>query len=85
VDAVKPIAAVADAPAPAPIRTQEVRDTSTGLVATWQVYDRTQMSPGATVPGPCIVAEDETSTLVGPGWTCRMDGLGYLEMTRGDA
>jgi N-methylhydantoinase A len=29
VDAVKPIAAVADAPAPAPIRTQQVRDTST--------------------------------------------------------
>ncbi|MDB5412041.1 MAG: methylhydantoinase [Rubritepida sp.] len=82
VDAVKPVAEVADAPAPEPIRSQEVRDTSTGEVATWQVYDRTQMNPGATVPGPCIVAEDETSTLVGPGWTCRMDGLGYLEMTR---
>jgi N-methylhydantoinase A len=31
--------------------------------------------------GPCIVAEDETSTLVGPGWRCRVDGLGYLELS----
>ena len=80
---VQPAAEVADAPAPKPIRAQQVRDTSTGEVATWQVYDRTQMNPGATVPGPCIIAEDETSTLVGPGWSCRMDGLGYLELTRG--
>jgi N-methylhydantoinase A len=29
------------------------------------------------------VAEDETSTLVGPGWTARVNGLGYIEMTRG--
>jgi N-methylhydantoinase A len=28
------------------------------------------------------VAEDETSTLVGPGWACRMDGLGYLELAK---
>jgi N-methylhydantoinase A len=85
VDAVQAAAEVADAPAPAPIRSHQVRDTATGVVATWQVYDRTQMAPGAEVPGPCIIAEDETSTLVGPGWTCRMDGLGYLELTKGDA
>ena len=85
VDAVQAAAEVADAPAPKPIRAQQVRDTSTGEVATWQVYDRTQMNPGAEVLGPCIIAEDETSTLVGPGWSCRMDGLGYLELTRGDA
>lgn len=85
VDDVEPAAEVADAPAPPPIRAQQVRDTATGEVATWQVYDRAAMAPGATVPGPCIVAEDETSTLVGPGWVCRMDGLGYLELTRGEA
>ena len=84
VDAVEPVADVADAPGPQPIRVQQVRDTATGKVAPWQVYDRTQMAPGARVPGPCIIAEDETSTLVGPGWSCRMDGLGYLELTRGD-
>lgn len=81
-DAVEPVADVADAPAPAPIRVQRVRDTATGEVAAWQVYDRAEMPPGAAVPGPCIIAESETSTLVGPGWRCRVDGLGYLELVR---
>ncbi len=83
VEGVLPTAEVADAPAPAPIRAQQVRDTATGDVAEWAVYARETMAPGASVAGPCIVVEDETSTLVGPGWRCRMDGLGYLELTRG--
>jgi N-methylhydantoinase A len=84
-DAVMPVAAVEDAPAPGPIRVQQVRDTATGEVAPWQVFDRDQMPPGCTVQGPCIVAEAETSTLVGPGWRCRVDGLGYLELVYSSA
>ena len=79
---VEPAAAVADAPAPSPIRVQMVRDTATGEVAEWQVYDRDAMRPGATVAGPAIISEAETSTLIGPGWICRMDGLGYLDLTQ---
>lgn len=79
---VEPAAAVADAKAPAAIRQQMVRDTSTGEVAPWQVYDRAAMVPGAVIAGPAIIAEAETSTLVGPGWVCRMDGLGYLDLTQ---
>ncbi|MGG5819708.1 hydantoinase/oxoprolinase family protein [Falsiroseomonas sp. HW251] len=80
VEDVEPVAPVADAPAPKRVRTQAVRDTATGDVADWAVYDRENMAPGAEVAGPCIVAEAETSTLVGPGWRCRVDGLGYLEL-----
>ena len=79
---VEPAAAVVDAPAPSPIRVQMVRDTATGEVAEWQVYDRDAMRPGATVAGPAIISEAETSTLIGPGWICRMDGLGYLDLTQ---
>ncbi len=79
---VEPAAAVANAPAPSPIRVQMVRDTATGEVAEWQVYDREAMRPGATVVGPAIIAEAETSTLIGPGWICRMDWLGYLDLTQ---
>ena len=79
---VEPAAAVANAPAPSPIRVQMVRDTATGEVAEWQVYDREAMRPGATVAGPAIISEAETSTLIGPGWICRMDGLGYLDLTQ---
>jgi N-methylhydantoinase A len=79
---VEPATAVADAPAPKPVRVQMVRDTATGEVSEWQVYDRDAMLPGATVKGPAIIAEAETSTLIGPGWVCRMDGLGYLDLTQ---
>jgi N-methylhydantoinase A len=79
---VEPAVAVANAPAPSPIRVQMVRDTATGEVAEWQVYDREAMRPGATVAGPAIISEAETSTLIGPGWICRMDGLGYLDLTQ---
>jgi N-methylhydantoinase A len=85
-DAVQPAAEVPDAPAPAPTRHQSVRDTATGEVAEWPIYDRAAMNVGAAVAGPCIVAEDETSTLVGASWHCRVDALGYLELGRtGDA
>ena len=67
---VPPVPAVAApmaAPPPPPLRVQQVRDTATGAVADWPIYDREAMRPGATVAGPCIVVEAETSTLVGPG------------------
>ena len=72
----------AAAPAPKPVRHHTVRDTATGEVAEWPVYDRDGFVPGAAIHGPAIVAEAETSTLIGPGWNCRMDGLGYLELSQ---
>jgi N-methylhydantoinase A len=65
-----------------PVRTRAVRDTVTGAVSDWAVYDRAALSPGVRLAGPAIVAEDETSTLVGPGWTAVVNGLGYIEMRR---
>ena len=82
IDAVEPVAEPEPAPAPAPIRHQSVLDTAIGTAADWAVYDRSAMPPGCRVMGPCIISEDETSTLVGPGWACAVDGLGYLELVR---
>jgi N-methylhydantoinase A len=65
-----------------PARTQLVRDTTTGAVSPWGIYDRTTLKPWTTITGPAIVTEDETSTLIGPGWRATVNGLGYLEMTR---
>jgi N-methylhydantoinase A len=77
-----PGAADAFAPEVAPARHQSVRDTLTGEVAEWAVFDRSTLRPGTKVAGPAIVAEDETSTLVGPGWNATVNGLGYIELTR---
>ena len=63
-------------------RTQSVRDTQTGEVTDWTVHERAALAHGARVPGPAIIAEDETSTLVGPGWSAEVDRFGYIEMRR---
>ena len=63
-------------------RSQCVRDTTSGEVSAWAVHDRARLSPGTRIAGPAIVTEDETSTLIGPGWTATIDGFGYIEMTR---
>jgi N-methylhydantoinase A len=63
-------------------RTQLVRDTTTGEASSWSVYDRTALAPGVKISGPAIIAEDETSTLVGQGWSVTVNGLGHIEMTR---
>jgi len=77
-----PLASDLFAPDVAPAGTRLVRDTTTGELASWSVYDRVALAPGAEVAGPAIIAEDETSTLVCPGWSATVNGLGYIEMTR---
>ncbi len=70
---------------PTPVRSQLVRDTVTGDVAPWNIFDRADLTPGARILGPAIVAEDETSTLIGPNWQGRIDSFGYIELTRVDS
>ena len=84
-DTVDPVGAGGDAASTrdiAPAATRQVRDTTTGEVAAWSVFDRSTLAPGARVAGPAIIAEDETSTLVGPGWSATVNALGYIELTR---
>jgi N-methylhydantoinase A len=65
-----------------PVRTRAVLDTASGAVSDWAVYDRTALAPGVTIAGPAIVSEDETSTLIGPGWSAVVNAQGYIEMLR---
>ena len=69
-------------PAPAASGHPVVRDTTTGEVTPGPCTSALRMNPGARIAGPAILAEDETSTLVGPGWTAMVNGLGYVELTR---
>jgi N-methylhydantoinase A len=66
----------------AAVRSQLVRDTTTGAVSPWAIYDRASLVPWTTIAGPAIIAEDETSTLIGPGWSATVNGQGYIEMVR---
>jgi N-methylhydantoinase A len=39
-----------------------------------QIYDRSQLKPGATLAGPAIVTEFDSTTVVLPGYEARVDG-----------
>ncbi|HEY2132282.1 MAG TPA: hydantoinase/oxoprolinase family protein [Acetobacteraceae bacterium] len=62
-----------------------LRDTVMGEVTDWAIYDRASLSPGCTLAGPAVIVENETSTLVGPGWSASIDRFGYIELQRGVA
>jgi N-methylhydantoinase A len=68
-----------------PVGHRGLRDTVTGEMADWAIYDRATLSPGSRLAGPAVIAENETSTLVGPGWSASIDRFGYIEMQRGVA
>ncbi len=57
---------------------QLIRDPVSTEVAQWPVYDRTSLAPGAHISGPAVIAEDETSTLVGAAWDATMQDDGAL-------
>jgi len=61
---------------------REVRDAATGEAAEWAIHARSDFAEGVAVSGPAIITEDETSTIVGPGWRARYDGLGYIHLSR---
>jgi N-methylhydantoinase A len=61
---------------------RKVLDMTTGVASDWLLYERAALVSGASFDGPAIVAEAETSTLAGPGWTGRITGEGYIELQR---
>jgi N-methylhydantoinase A len=42
------------------------------------IYDRIRLSEGLTVPGPAIVSEMDSTTVVLPGYAARVDAVGNL-------
>ncbi len=66
-------AAVADAP-PLDERVHEPPPHQPGDEGRWPVWRRADLAPGARVRGPAVLVEDTATTVVDPGWTCRVDG-----------
>lgn len=78
----RPELVVQAAPAspPAAIGTRPMFDGRTGQHVAVPVYDRAAMPPGARLPGPAIIAEDETNTYVSPRFDVHVDSAGCLVM-----
>ncbi len=45
-------------------------------------YDREALAPGMQFAGPALVIEDQTTTVVPPGFAVEVDARGYLNLTR---
>ena len=63
---------------PKPRSRRLIYDPALGKQVTVPVYWRFDMKPGATFKGPAIIAEDETSTIVGANFRARINSLGYV-------
>ncbi len=68
--------------APKPMRRLTLFDASLGRTVPAPVYWRFDMKAGAKVKGPAIIAENETSTIVGAKFSARVDSMGNIVMER---
>lgn len=60
---------------------RRVRDGVTGDEADWALFAREALAPGDRVLGPAIIAETETSTLLGAGWRGDITAQGWILLT----
>ncbi|MBL8789793.1 MAG: hydantoinase/oxoprolinase family protein [Rhizobiales bacterium] len=82
---VKPPAAARKAPRKAAAKAKHVRkvfDSKAGKPLPTPVYWRFDLKAGATLKGPAIIAEHETSTMVASGFSARIDTAGYIHLER---
>jgi N-methylhydantoinase A len=70
---------------PQPHRTRQVRFERGGAAIEIPVYRRDALGIGATVVGPAIVEERETTTVIRPGWTMLVSSDGSLVASKGTA
>jgi N-methylhydantoinase A len=74
------LAQVSD-PASARVRTRAVWFTATGF-APAGVHWRNGLAAGTAITGPAIIEALDSTTVVPPDWTARIDSLGYIRLTQ---
>jgi N-methylhydantoinase A len=62
-------------------RTRDVWFAGRGFTPT-PVHWRPGLAAGAVVRGPAIVEAVDSTTVVPPGWTARVDDMGFIRLTR---
>jgi N-methylhydantoinase A len=66
---------------PEPVGRRSLFDPAGEMIEA-SVHRRRDLRPGARIPGPAIITEDETSTVVGPSFEAAVNVFGYLELRR---
>jgi N-methylhydantoinase A len=62
--------------------TREIFDPALGGTTSTPLFWRFDLAPGSVVEGPAIIAEDETSTVVGANFRAVINALGYIVLKR---
>jgi N-methylhydantoinase A len=65
-----------------PESTRKLFDPASGAWVEAGVYSRSALQPGSEVPGPAIIVEDETTTLVTNGFGATVNALGQIIMKK---
>jgi N-methylhydantoinase A len=65
-----------------PLRRRTVYEPVSGRMVPMPVYWRFDLKPGARIKGPALIAEHETSTIVGANFTAGINSLGYIMLER---
>jgi N-methylhydantoinase A len=60
----------------------KIVDSITGLTIAAEIHLRADLAPGDVVGGPALIVEDETTTFVATNYEARINGLGYIVLTR---
>lgn len=75
-----PIELVSTGAAPSPVGKREIY--LSGKRQTVSVYKRSDLGAGASLIGPCIVDQDDTTTVIKQGWDAEVDVYGVLHLMR---
>jgi len=59
-----------------------VFDPATAEFREVPIYWRADLGPGATIKGPAVIAESDTSTIVSAPFDAQVDRFGYIELVR---
>jgi N-methylhydantoinase A len=46
------------------------------------IYERTQLAPGHTLTGPAIIEQEDSTSVIEPGWTGTVDDAGNITVRR---
>ena len=65
-----------------PLRTRKIYDAALGKLTNAPIYWRFDLKPGMSLKGPAIIAEHETSTIVGANFSAKINSLGYIVMEK---
>ena len=72
----------AEKPAPEPLAQRPLFDPAKTEHVSAPVFSRSDLAPGIRIDGPALIAEDQTTTVVGSSFAAKVNEIGYIVMIK---